>query len=390
MMIQKTGRMRGQATHGTGDGDGVSEVIGAVLLISLVVTAVALVAVFVNSQATPRNIPDVNFMVGSDNRNPLTLYLTHNGGDILPLGSFSVYVDGTMRAYSLSGGGNEWSLGKNLVVPLSFGEKPGTIILVYNATGSGGSVIGSASADVSVPSVTAAPEIIIPPSVCVNITDPQIVLSVVLNNVSVIGDAMNQSPSTVGPVIANVVGANSISFYREGGTTVETGTYLSLNITGSGSNFAYGKPNSITSRSLDVGDIFVVTVTQNNMQMKIFGLGNQIWEFSAPSSQGVVDIGWKHKSNGTWTNISNTGLFHTWITGYQDVGSTLTIGSDKNPSKSYTALAVNGTLIIDDPSLDTVTIQNIRPVGVGLFVLEYDPNSDSMYFVGNAQSVSVT
>ncbi|AGB01855.1 type IV pilin N-terminal domain-containing protein [Methanoregula formicica] len=386
MMIQKTGRMRGQATHGTGDGDGVSEVIGAVLLISLVVTAVALVAVFVNSQATPRNIPDVNFMVGSDNRNPLTLYLTHNGGDILPLGSFSVYVDGTMRAYSLSGGGNEWSLGKNLVVPLSSGEKPGTIILVYNATGSGGSVIGSASADVSVPSVTAAPEIIIPPSVCVNITDPQIVLSVVLNNVSVIGDAMNQSPSTVGPVIANVVGANSISFYREGKATIDPNTHLSLNITGAGSTISYG---TTTSKSLGIGDILVVTLSKSSPgSWKIFGLGNQIWEFSAADSSKVVDISWKHKSNGTWTNTSATQLFHTWITGYQDVGSTLTVRS--TGGSYYTALAVNGTMVIDGVNSSTVVIQNIRPVGVGLFVLEYDPNSDSMYFVGNAQSVSVT
>lgn len=385
MMIRKTGRLRGPASRGTGDGEGVSEVIGAVLLISLVVTAVALVAVFVNSQATPRNIPDVNFMVGSDNKNPATLYLTHNGGDALPIGAFSVYVDGTQRSYTLSGGGNEWSLGKNLLVPLSSGEKPGTVILVYNVTGSGGSVIGSASADVSVPSVTAAPEFVTPPpSVCVNISDPQVVLSVVLNNVSVIGDAMNQSPSTVGPVIANVVGANSISFFREGKATIDSGTYLSLNITSAGSTIAYG---TTTAKSLGIGDIIVIKLSKSSPgSWKIFGLGNQIWEFSAADRSKVVDISWKHKSNGTWTNTSSTRLYHTWITGYQDIGSTLTIRS--TGGSYYTALAVNGTLKIDGISSNTVVIQRIRPVGVGLFVLEYDPSSDSMYFVGNAQSVT--
>lgn len=362
----------------------VSEIIGAVLLLTLVVTAVSLVAVFVFSQAPPGKVPNVNFMVGSDNKVPPTLYLTHNGGDTLTTGTFSVYIDGAVRPYTVVGGGNEWSLGKNLAVPLSAGEKPQNIVLISTATGSTSSVIASSSADVSVPSITVAPEVFTKPSLCVNVSDPQVVLSIVLNNVSVIGDAMNQSPSTVGPVIANVVGANSISLFRESKTTIDQNTYLSLNITGTGSNIAYG---TTTPQSLAVGDILVVTLTKSTPgSWKIFGLGNQIWEFSAPDSAKVVDIGWKHRSNSTWTNISSTQLYHTWITGYQDVGSTLTVRS--TGGSYYTALAVNGSLKIDGISSNTVVVQRIRPVGVGLFVLEYDPSSDSMYFVGNAQSVT--
>jgi len=276
------------------------------------------------------------------------------------------------------------SLCKNLAVPLSAGENPQNIVLVSTATGSASSVIASSSADVSVPSVTVAPEVFTPPSLCINASDPQVVLSVVLNNVSVIGDAMNQSPSTVGPVIANVVGANSISFFRDSKTKVYSDTYLSLNITGTGSNIAY---DTTVSRSMAVGDILVVTVRQSNPKsLKIFGLGNQIWEFSAPD-QGDVDISWKHRSNGTWTNTSGgTQLYHTWITGYQDVGSTLTIGS--NGGTQYTALVVNATLMINGDSSNTVVIRHIRPVGVGLFVLEYASTPGSMYFVGNAESVT--
>ena len=366
---------------------GVSEVIGAVLLVGLVVAAVAVVAVALFSQSTPEKVPNVNFMVGTDNHVPPTLYLTHNGGDTLASGSFSVYVDGNLKSYSVAGGGNQWSLGKNLLVPLSTGEAPQRIYLVYNQTGTGSSVIGSASANVSVPSGKVAPDIIVRttsvPAICINGSDPQAVLGAVLSNVSVIGAAINQSPSTVGPVIATAVGANSINFYRDGKATIDQNTYLLLNITGSGSTIAY---DTTTPQNLGIGDTLLVTQRNSNPgTWKIFGIGNQIWEFTAPDSNSV-GVYWRHKSTGLWSNTSSTRLYHTWITGYNDVGSTLTLRTTQGGY--YTGLVVNGSIKIDGISTNTVVIQKIRPVGIGLFVLEYDPNTGSVYFMGNAQSVT--
>lgn len=370
---------------GNNSTDGVSEVIGAVLLISLVVAAVALVAVYVFSQPVPEKTPNVNFMVGTDNKVPPTLYLTHNGGDTLTVGSFAVYVDGNLKPYSVAGGGNQWSLGKNLVVPLSSGQKPQRIMLVYTQTGSGSSVIGSASADVSASSEPIIPDILVKPTptpyVPSNCSDPQAVLNLVLANVSVIGDAINQSPSTVGPVIANAVGANSITFYRESRSTINQNTYLMLTVTGSGSTIAY---SNTTPLNLGVGDILVITQAGggNPGRWKIFGIGNQMWEFTAEK----VNVAWKRQSTGTWTNTSSTTLYHVWITGYNDLGSTLTLSS--TGGSVYTGLIVNGSIKIDGISSNTVVAQNVRPVGIGIFVLTYDPNSNSVYFMGNAQSVT--
>lgn len=366
---------------------GVSEVIGAILLVGLVVAAVAVVAVTLFSQTTPEKVPNVNFMVGTDNHVPPTLYLTHNGGDTLVSGSFSVYVDGNLKSYSVAGGGNQWSLGKNLLVPLSTGEAPQRIYLVYNQTGTGSSVIGSASANVSVPSGKVSPDIIVrttsAPVICINGSDPQEVLGAVLSNVSVIGAAINQSPSTVGPVIAAAVGADSINFYRDGKATIDQNTYLLLNITGSGSTIAY---DTTTPQNLGIGDTLLVTQRNSNPgTWKIFGIGNQIWEFTAPDSNSV-GVYWRHKSTGLWSNTSSTRLYHTWITGYTDVGSTLTLRTTQGGY--YTGLVVNESIKIDGISTNTVVIQKIRPVGIGLFVLEYDPNTGSVYFMGNAQSVT--
>lgn len=380
MIRRHSGRTGNEA--GTDTVDGVSEVIGAVLLISLVVAAVALVAVFINSQATPHNIPDVNFLVGSDNKNPPTLYLTHNGGDTLALGTFSVLVDGTMRSFSISGGGTEWSLGKNLLIPLSLGEKPDTIILVYNATGSGGSVIGSASADVSVPQIPIAPEVIIPPQACVNLSDPQIVLSVVLSNVSVIGDAMNQSPSTIGPVIANVVGGNSITFYKDQNFEVEktSGNYLRFTVSKSGSAITATQFGS-TPKILYPGDIVTIYLTPQTTNLKTFGLGDQIWELKATA----VDVNITH--NGIPDRRNGGDIYHAWISGYQNVSSTLKISST---GSGTTSLVVNGTQHIDGVSDLPVVITDARPVGLGLFILQEvsTGNDKGIYYVGSAKQVT--
>lgn len=122
---------------------GVSEIIGAVLLIMLVVAVVGLIAVYLFSQQTPSKVPNLKFMTGVDSTKT-TLYLYHNGGDSMNSGEFSVLLDGKPAAYTISDGGTVWSLGKNLVIPIT--GVPNTIQLVYNTTSSGGSVVISQAA----------------------------------------------------------------------------------------------------------------------------------------------------------------------------------------------------------------------------------------------------
>jgi hypothetical protein len=136
---------------------------------------------------------------------------------------------------------------------------------------------------------------------------------------------------------------------------------------------------------LEVGDIiFIGQPSSNSKSWKIFGLGDQIWEFNA----GNVDVRWKHKSTGLWdsgNSTDSTELFHAWITGYKDVGSTLKVTTS---GEAYTALVINTSKKIEGSSSASVVIQDIRPVGIGLFVLEYDHNTNSVYFLGHAQSVT--
>ncbi len=362
----------------------VSEIIGAILLISLVVSAVMIVGVFIFSQQTPEEIPNINFMTGTDGQGNLSLF--HNGGDSLTIGEFSVNVDQTPRPYTLAEGGSDWSLGKTLVVT---GVPSGshTVQIIYNNTESGGAVLlRTASANISMSTSGSSPDIppipVPTPTTCINASDPQEVLTLVLQNVSVIGDAMNQSPSTIGPVIANVIGANSISFYKDDrvSLTYTGANYFKFNVTKTGSSISATDFGG-TPVTLYPGDIVTVYFRSNTGIFKTFGLGDELWELSATG----VDVNITH--NGIPDRRTNGDVIHAWITGYQDLGSTMTIVTN-NPYTSGTALVINGTQWINGNNGDNVLITNIRPVGVGLFLLEGDNNAHIVYFVGNAQSVT--
>lgn len=72
---------------------GASEVIGAVLLVSLVVIGGAVVAAFVFGQQGPKEVPRVNFGVSLDSEHGI-LTLHHTGGDTLLNGTYGVIIDG--------------------------------------------------------------------------------------------------------------------------------------------------------------------------------------------------------------------------------------------------------------------------------------------------------
>jgi len=370
---------------------GVSELIGAILMITVVIAAVAIIGIFLLSQQTPQEVPNINFMTGT-NAAGTTLYLYHNGGDSLEKGQFAVVIDNQAPRtdFSISDGSNEWAVGKNLVLGIT--SPPQTVSIIYNAGDTAPVLLRSASSSVATlqnninPSGT--------PVISsgggegfINASDPQVVVNFILGNTSLIGDAINQSPSTVGPVIANVVGTNSITFFREKDTTIPQNTYFTFNVTRPGSTLLT-EESSPSPIPLSVRDVVTVTQAANgNGQFKIFGIGDQLWEFSA--TKVTISI---HRADGSWYNEPTSGqptnLLHSWVTGYQDMGSTLSLVSVPSGQAPATGLVINSSVKINLATNTPVTITNIRPVGIGLFVLEADPSdANAVYFVGQAGSV---
>ena len=105
---------------------GVSEVIGAVLLVGLVVIGGAVVASFVSGQATPREVPHLNFGVAVNSEDHL-LTLRHTGGDTLLNGTYRILLDGVPVSPDHY---RNWSVNEPLEIPGVTVFK-GSVIVTY-------------------------------------------------------------------------------------------------------------------------------------------------------------------------------------------------------------------------------------------------------------------
>ena len=134
--------------------EAVSEIIGVVLMISLVVIGVGIVSVVIIGQDTPVEIPSLSMIPASGETD---LYLYHTGGDSLKRGEFFVRVDG-LDYYPadieiIDQGGNSesdwdsWDLGESLIIE---DKSDYNQILILSTRGGGAAVIaGSGDAVVT-------------------------------------------------------------------------------------------------------------------------------------------------------------------------------------------------------------------------------------------------
>ena len=282
-MSGKSGdRIAGRALFvGTSDpACGVSEVIGSFLLISIVVLAVAIIAMVLLSQTGPQEIPNVNFMVGTDRSNPPNLYLYHNGGDPLTVGDFSVLVDGVATNYHVMGGGSIWSLGKTVNITLALNQVPKNVVLVYNRTGTNAVVLRSASVNIS-----SMPNNI-NPDVLSGVTFPPVI------DVTQLTQNVNN---------------RSIDFYQENGTA-PTGT-LKFNVTGTNSTI-YTISGSIIP--LLATDVVQITTSSSAQSLRIAGIGNQIWELNGDNVNLVIS----NRSTPINSDFNNISYLDHGIPGY--------------------------------------------------------------------------
>jgi len=119
---------------------GVSEIVGAILLVALVILAMMIIAVALLSQPPPQEIPQVNAIAGNNSN---TVFIRHNGGDSLspyetivridgnpnPVPNDQIllrYENGTQASWTTQ----EWSVGTTLVIPDT--QTPQSVTLVYN------------------------------------------------------------------------------------------------------------------------------------------------------------------------------------------------------------------------------------------------------------------
>jgi PKD repeat protein len=123
----------------TGRERAVSEVIGAIMLVSVVVIAVAVIGVALTSQGTIQKIPALDAII-SNYGNTIQIY--HNGGDTLQSADMEILVDGKAKPFSKGSDPSwtSWSAGDSLVYTVPDGEAlPKIVNIVF--TGGGASTV---------------------------------------------------------------------------------------------------------------------------------------------------------------------------------------------------------------------------------------------------------
>jgi hypothetical protein len=85
----------------------VSEVIGSVMLISVVVTAIAIIGVVLTSQPPPQTIPVLEAIISSNGKDTVRIY--HGGGDTVTSREIAILVDGVDRTSGFTLGGSNWT-----------------------------------------------------------------------------------------------------------------------------------------------------------------------------------------------------------------------------------------------------------------------------------------
>lgn len=108
--------------------DAVSEIIGTILLISIVVIAASVIAVAVFSQPQPQKIPSLSAVISNQSQ---IVYIKHNGGDALPNGTFKVLVDGIDVTSSVIIP-TTWSIGEMLTYSKPGTTPPSSVAIVYH------------------------------------------------------------------------------------------------------------------------------------------------------------------------------------------------------------------------------------------------------------------
>jgi PKD repeat protein len=112
----------------------VSEVMGTLILVAVVMVGIALIGTLLLSQPHPTEIPHFHAIISNESE---SVYIFHKGGDALEAGEYQILVDGVDRTSSFENSGNHpWSVGETL--SYTSPTIPQKVAIVFTGDGKGG------------------------------------------------------------------------------------------------------------------------------------------------------------------------------------------------------------------------------------------------------------
>lgn len=337
--------------------DGVSETIGAVLLIGLTVVGVTLISVILFSQPIAEELPAVDIIVSN---NESTIMFQHNGGDSLGKDEFTIFVEGNavdpddLHIADTGDGEWPWSVGETLQYVAVSVNSPLSENIRMTYGGDSGILIRPAFIDV--PGTNESRVDTVPGPLPVYTP----------------GATSTPSPAEAGVYVAESVLTDS-QIIAAFSTLEKTGTieYRYLNFTIDSENSTMNIPaDSSVGNLADGTKISILTGEEKNgNRMCITGVGTTF--FGLRFERAHVRIGSYDVDSGSEVEIKSA-----WIPKYKDLESNLAFRLGEG-NKTY-ELYIDGAL---DPHGETgvlTIMDNVQPTDSGMFVINtWSSNDDS-------------
>ncbi|HIH26432.1 MAG TPA: type IV pilin [Methanoregulaceae archaeon] len=324
----------------------VSEVIGSILLISLVGIAVAIVAIMFLSHPVPVETQSLNVIAGN---NSTHLFLYHDGGDAMVRGEYKIRLLPSGDEPDITT--EMWYIGTTLNLPVN--PIPERIQIISTRQGQ---------------------ETLI----------KEITIGTVVTPGPITPRPPQPDPGPCDDCVANFterLGNGSVYFSRDvRGPTGQTGItgFINLTINGTGSYIVNVKKvqgeDVLEEYKLTPGALLSIRFDSGN-NVRIFAIGDRGWSIS-----GFTNV----RNNGT---LVTGDLKDIWITSYTNLHSTLTFSAGAGGNNEFVRLIINGTKT-DEMSDDIYHFVNIRPSEPTLFILNYPSGQERpVFFIGQADKV---
>jgi len=406
------------------DDEGVSEVIGAILLVSLAVLGVAIVAVALFSQPAPSEIPQVSVVAGATAENT-TFVLLHEGGDALSQGSYHIYVDTSSGLVDRTGnftlaGDDVWSIGENLTYAGSDIAQIDRVVVSVVDSGGGETMIAEPgySAGVvdaggyvdeggagTVPSTST-----LAPNFVANVTNGTAPLTVQFLGVSTgaptawlwdFGDYTTSTEQNVTTHTYAAAGTYTVSLTVSNGTHSGTETKTGYIVVSGSPTTWYDvilNTDGHKSGSLQTGDYLEFEVTGANSKVKIdnekydLNIGDTIRLTMGSDGYGDIYIGSGDLSTFSYDDVSlsingefeKTGTVkQIWINDYDDLHSTLTL--QVPATYAWTQFTWNGETKIYGSDGSGIMLDDLMPGSDSILNLQNHENS-GVYLTGSASA----
>ena len=337
--------------------NGVSEIIGAILLIAMTVLAASVVGIYVFSQPQAEPVDRAEILISA---NTTMVLFQNSGGDALSEADLALYYNGANVAFDSS---SSWPFEPGNTISYTPGSPPPTtnlsdhVYLIFTGISSGGVLLDvlveEGQVDRSSWAVTAPGPI---PTAS--------------------GEGEPPTPAEAGELIWNYTNSNSTQFSQ-------LGNFKSCIVSGKHYNFTVDSDDNWvryvgTSVSLSNGDT-VSIVTANCDWMSYYGVGKTGIEISFDDVYLYKNgVSVEQTPQGTPVSVK---ILSSKISEYSDIDSTLTVDTGASTGDGWVTFWQDGVLILDGVFTTNYLFSNIQPTDTGLMLVDLRTSDPQRFFM---------